>query len=122
MGGIVTLRYLFIKKTSSVFPRALARGIPSVHIFRWSWRMGPLTSSIQGGDPSSLSLLGVTLYWNEGFAPFLTFPQRQKENDSHTQSSRAKREISYSIEKGNRPLSVSLIWVKDIGKGIHLPN
>ena len=60
-------------------------------IFGWSWMRGLF-------PPPMI---------NEGFAPFLTFPRRQKEkNDSHTQSFRAKREISSVQSKGvKRPPS-----------------
>jgi len=45
--------------------------------FGWSWRRVK-PSSNKGGDPSSLTLLGVTLYWNEVFTLFPTFPQIHK--------------------------------------------
>ena len=78
--------------------------------FGWSWRRGlfppPILETPRRFTPRS------DTFWNEGFAPFPTFPQRQKK--SSTLSCRAKQGISafyvfgYSFRKSTCTLKISL--------------
>jgi len=53
---------------------------------------------VKGGDSSLLQ------YWNEGYAPFPTFPQRQKEKRfSYPVISSEARNLLSSVEMGNSP-------------------